>query len=232
MSRPLTNLILVGGIFHDFEASAKALAEILRPLGIESRIESDLEAGLASLAEAPVDLLTLNALRWEMIGEKYDPYRDKEAYSPSQSARTAFNKHLQGGGALLGLHTASICFSDWPEWRTLLGGHWVWGTSWHPPPEPVEVTPTAEGSLRHLPAFEVHDELYTSLALAPTAKVLASAKSAAMPTSQPIMWSQSVGAGRVIYDALGHDEASLHHPAHAELLQEAVGWAIAEVRRP
>lgn len=232
MSRPLSNLILVGGIFHDFEASAQALAEILRPLGIESRIESDLEAGLASLAEAPVDLLTLNALRWEMIGEKYDPYREREAYSPSQAARTAFNKHLQGGGALLGLHTASICFSDWPEWRTLLGGHWVWGTSWHPPPEPVEVTPTAEGSLGHLPAFEVHDELYTSLALAPTAKVLASAKSAAMPTPQPIMWSQSVGAGRVIYDALGHDEASLHHPAHAELLQEAVGWAIAEVRRP
>lgn len=232
MSRPLSNLILVGGIFHDFEASAQALAEILRPLGIESRIESDLEAGLASLAEAPVDLLTLNALRWEMIGEKYDPYREKEAYSPSQAARTAFNKHLQGGGALLGLHTASICFSDWPEWRTLLGGHWVWGTSWHPPPEPVEVTPTAEGSLGHLPAFEVHDELYSSLALAPTAKVLASAKSAAMPTPQPIMWSQSVGAGRVIYDALGHDEASLHHPAHAELLQEAVGWAIAEVRRP
>lgn len=94
MSRPLSNLILVGGIFHDFEASAEALAEILRPLGIESRIESDLEAGLASLAETPVDLLSLNALRWEMIGEKYDPYRDQEAYSPSESVRTAVKKHL------------------------------------------------------------------------------------------------------------------------------------------
>lgn len=230
MSRPLSNLILVGGIFHDFEASAEALAEILRPLGIESRIEPDLEAGLASLAETPVDLLSLNALRWEMIGEKYDPYRDREAYSPSESVRTAVKKHLHSGGALLGLHTASICFSDWPEWRALLGGHWVWGTSWHPPPEPVEVTPTAEGSLQHLPAFEVYDELYTSLSLEPTAKVLAFGASAAMPTPQPVMWSHTVGAGRVIYDALGHDEASLHHPGHTELLREAVGWAVEEVR--
>jgi uncharacterized protein len=231
MSRSLTNLILVGGIFHDFEASAQALAELLLPLGIESRIEPDLEAGLASLAETPVDLLSLNALRWEMIGEKYDPYRDREAYSPSEAARTALQTHLQGGGALLGLHTASICFSDWPEWRTLLGGHWVWGTSWHPPPERIEVTPTAEGSLRHLPSFEVNDELYTSLSLEPTATVLASGESAAMPTPQPVMWSHTVGAGRVIYDALGHDQASLHHPAHAELLREGVSWALEKARQ-
>ena len=42
------NLILVGGIFHDFQASAEALAMILAPLGIESRIEADLDAGIAS----------------------------------------------------------------------------------------------------------------------------------------------------------------------------------------
>lgn len=231
MSRPLTNLILVGGISHDFEASAQALAEILQPLGIESRLEPDLEAGLASLVETPVDLLSLNALRWEMMGEKYDPYRDREAYSPSEAARTAVKTHLQGGSALLGLHTASICFSDWPEWPALLGGHWVWGTSWHPPPELVAVTPTAEGSLRHLQAFEVHDELYTALSLEPTTTVLASGQSAAMPSPQPVMWSHTVGAGRVIYDALGHDAASLHHPAHAELLRQAVGWAVEKVRR-
>ena len=231
MSRRLTNLILVGGIFHDFEASAQALSKVLRPLGIESRIEPDLEAGLASLADTPVDLLSLNALRWEMQGEKYDPYRDQEAYSPSESARAAVKTHLHGGGALLGLHTASICFSDWPEWRALLGGHWVWGTSWHPPPELVEVAPTTEGPLRHLPAFEVHDELYTSLSLEPTATVLASGVSAGMPSPQPVMWSHTVGAGRVIYDALGHDETSLNHPAHAELLREAVSWVVEKVRR-
>ena len=51
MKKPLTHLILAGGIFHDFAASSEALATILAPLGIESRIEWDLEAGLAALAE-------------------------------------------------------------------------------------------------------------------------------------------------------------------------------------
>lgn len=222
------NLILVGGIFHDFQASAEALAMILAPLGIESRIEADLDAGIASLADKPVDLLTVNALRWEMIGEKYDPYREAEAYSPPHKTRLAIEAHLQTGGALLGLHTASICFSDWPEWGSLLGGHWVWGTSFHPQPETVSVVPEKNNVLGNLPPFAVHDELYTDLWIEPGAQVLAHGHSAAMPTPQPIVWSQTVGAGRVIYDALGHDSESLQHPSHAQLLRETVKWALAE----
>ena len=86
------NLILVGGIFHDFQASAEALSTALEPLGIESRIEPDLDAGVASLAQQPVDLVTLNALRWPMMGEKYDPYRDTEAYSPPPATRAALQR--------------------------------------------------------------------------------------------------------------------------------------------
>ena len=225
------NLILVGGIFHDFAASAEAIGAILAPLGIESRIEADLDAGVASLAENPVDLLTVNALRWEMIGEKYDPYRQSEAYSPPIKTRTALEAHLRTGGALLGLHTASICFSDWPEWGSLLGGRWMWGTSWHPEPETVTVVPN-KTVLADLSPFEVHDELYTDLLLEPEAQVLAHGHSAAMPTSQPIFWSHTVGAGRVIYDALGHDSQSLCHPSHARLLRETVKWALGEADCP
>ena len=92
------NLILVGGIFHDFQASAEALSTVLEPLGIESRIEPDLDAGVASLAQQPVDLVTLNALRWPMMGEKYDPYRDTEAYSPPPATRAALQKASGDGG--------------------------------------------------------------------------------------------------------------------------------------
>ncbi len=226
MTTTRQNLILVGGIFHDFHATATALATVLAPMGIESRIEADVDAGIASLADNPVDLLTINALRWEMIGKKYDPYRETEAYSPPIKTRMAIEAHLHAGGALLGLHTASICFSDWPEWGSLLGGRWVWGTSWHPQPETVSVVPDKENALADLPSFEVHDELYTDLLLEPGAQVLAHGRCAAMPTSQPIVWSHRVGAGRVIYDALGHDRESLSHPAHAQLLRETVSWAL------
>ena len=222
------NLILVGGIFHDFQASAEALSDVLAPLGIESRIEPDLDAGLASLATHPVDLITVNALRWEMIGEKYDPYRDSEAYSPPAATRAALANHLETGGALLGLHTASICFSDWPEWGQILGGRWVWGTSFHPPPERITVTPAKRDGSDALPAFEVHDELYTDLTLEPEAEVLAYGRSEAMPNPQPVLWRHTVGRGRVIYDALGHDSASLLHPPHAKWLTESIAWALEE----
>ena len=222
------NLILVGGIFHDFEASAGALTKVLEPLGIESRIEPDLDAGVASLAEQPVDLVTVNALRWPMMGEKYDPYRGTEAYSPPPATRAALQSHLEKGGALLGLHTASICFSDWPEWGALLGGHWEWGTSWHPQPESVTVTPNSQARLGHLPAFHVQDELYTDLRVSPSAEVLAHGRSRSIPTPQPIIWSQKVGQGRVIYDALGHDSASLSNPAHAQWIRASVAWALRE----
>ena len=222
------NLILVGGIFHDFQASAEALLTVLEPLGIESRIEPDLDAGVASLAKQPVDLVTLNALRWPMVGEKYDPYRDTEAYSPPPATRAALQRHLETGGTLLGLHTASICFSDWPEWSALLGGHWEWGTSWHPQPEPVSVTPNSQAMLAHLPAFHVQDELYTDLRVSPSAQVLAHGQSPAMPKPQPVIWSHTVGRGRVIYDALGHDSASLSDPAHAQWLRASVAWALGE----
>lgn len=226
MKKPLTQLILAGGIFHDFAASSEALSTVLAPLGIESRIEWDLEAGLAGLAESPVDLLSINALRWEMIGEKYDPYRDTEAFTPSQSARSALQHYLTTGGALLGLHTASICFSDWSEWQSLLGGRWVWGSSWHPAPEPVTITIEPNTALSHLPAFTVHDELYSDLALDPDTVVLATGVSSAMVTPQPVIWQHQVGQGRVVYDALGHDSASLNHPTHARLLQDAARWVL------
>lgn len=226
MKKPLTHLILAGGIFHDFAASSEALATLLAPLGIESRIEWDLEAGLAGLAESPVDLLSINALRWQMIGEKYDPYRDTEAFTPSQSARSALQHYLTTGGALLGLHTASICFSDWPEWQSLLGGRWVWGSSWHPAPEPVTITIEPNTALSHLPAFTVHDELYSDLELNPDTTVLATGVSHAMVTPQPVIWQHQVGQGRVVYDALGHDSASLNHPTHARLLQDAARWVL------
>jgi len=76
----------------------------------------ELELGLASLVREPVDLLTINALRWEMVGEKYDAYRGTEALRLSPESRAAIDAHLARGRALLGLHTATICFSDWPQW--------------------------------------------------------------------------------------------------------------------
>lgn len=218
------NVILSGGIFHPFEKTSAELAGLWAPLGIESRIVDDVDTAVEQLETA--DLFTVNALRWRMHGEKYDPHRDEWAYSPDESVRAAIRGFVERGGGLIGLHTASICFDDWEGWAELLGGVWSWGTSHHPPPGPFGVVPTA---VRHpitagIGAFEVEDEVYSELSLRDGVTPLLS--SSAETGAQPLAWTRSVGAGRVVYDALGHDERSLAQPSHRRLLRRAALWAL------
>ena len=128
-------VVISGGLTHDFPATTACLATLLAEQGIDAVVHEDVEAGLRSLSGAA--LLVVNALRWTMTGPATpDRYRDLAATagaSPSPAARAAVAEHLHGGGGLLGMHTASICFDDWPEWGEALGGVWVWGRSSHPP---------------------------------------------------------------------------------------------------
>tara|TARA_B110000093_G_C12798285_1_gene337662 strand:+ start:75 stop:764 length:690 start_codon:yes stop_codon:yes gene_type:complete len=222
----MKNLILVGGIFHDFHDSALALADVLKPLGLESRIENDIEAGLASLNQNPVALLTINALCWEMIGDKYDSYRADWAMRLSPAGRAAIISHLHDGGALLGLHTASICFSDWHQWGDILGGSWQWGRSWHPPQEFVSLTPSRHPLMEGIAVFDVFDELYSALELRAGIETLLIGNSTGSDVSQPVLWLNRFGNGRIVYDALGHDAAAVYQTDHAHALRRAVCWAL------
>lgn len=221
MSRALR--IVSGGISHPFAETSRMLAELLAPQAFAAEIREDAQAALSDLAG--VDLLVLNMLRWRMQGEKYAPQRAQWAFSLGAAARAELPRFLARGGGLLALHAASLCFDDWPEWPALLGGAWVWGRSHHPPVGPLRVEPSgaAHPLCTGLPAFELVDECYCELALEPgvTPLLLSSAGDGA----QPLVWARQVGAGRVIYDALGHDERSLAHPVHRRLLARAARWA-------
>jgi len=213
------NLILTGGIGHPFADAAAALAATLREAGIESTITEDIEAGLAALDGCV--LLTVYALRWSMTqGGKYEPHRERWGFSLSPTGRQTIERHVARGGGLLGVHTASICFDDWPGWGAILGGHWVWGRSAHPPFGDVETRLDARDHplLAGLEAFALRDEVYGDLALQPDVVPLAHARAVSGGAWQPILWERRVGAGRVVYDALGHDAASIDQPTHRRLL--------------
>jgi hypothetical protein len=223
----MRNLILSGGIFHAFDETSAALARLFAPLGFVSVVTDDVESGLRELAGGGYGLLTVNALRWRMRGEKYDPYRAQWAFSLSAGGRAAIQRHLAAGGGVLGLHTACICFDDWADWPQLLGAGWIWGRSFHPPRGPVAVTiadpthPLASG----LRDFEVTDEVYGDLALATALAPLLRGRALPEGATQPLAWARTVAGGRVVYDALGHDAASLAQPQHARFLCRAAAWS-------
>ena len=222
------HVLLTGGIFHPFDATSSHLAQSFASLGIETEIFDDVEAGLSRVRDARPSLLTVNLLRWRMAGEKYDPYRDEWYFELSEEGRKAISEHVEGGGGLLGLHTASICFDSWAGWGDVLGADWIWGESYHPALGPVHVAPTATQHpiTAGLGDFSVNDEVYTKLALRDDVQGLLEALPGDGAPAQPLLWARSVGSGRVVYDALGHDVASLANPVHARVLTRAALWLL------
>lgn len=231
-------LLLTGGPdhAHDFPATSTALAAALRVDGHTIDMVDDPDDAARRLADGGYDTLVVNALRWRMHGERYDPWRAEWAYETLRSTRDCIAGFVRDGGGLVGSHTASICFDDWPEWRDVLGGAWNWDRSSHPPPAPVRATVDAETPhpvTAGLPAaFVLVDEVYGDLDIEPGVQSLATARRHPDDESQPVVWAHHYGTGRVVYDGFGHDVASIDDPVHARLLRQAVTWVSSGESRP
>jgi type 1 glutamine amidotransferase len=216
-------VVVSGGPTHDFPATSASLVELLEDQGLVAEVHEDADAALCSLPGAT--LLVVNALQWTMASpgtpERYRTLADTQGTSPSPAARAAFAAHLNTGGGLLAVHTASICFDDWPEWGAALGGVWLWGRSSHPPLGEVGVKVAAPGHplVAGLADFTITDEVYSDLELAPHLEPLLVAD------GQPLLWAREHGGGRVVYDALGHHPPSYGVPEHREIVRRAIRWA-------
>lgn len=222
-------LVLAGGSphAHDFAATGAALGEIAGTLGHDVAVTADPDGAAVLLAD-DVDVLVVDGLWWRMDGSAYDRWRDAHAYSPPASTRDAITTHVRDGGGLLAVHTASICFDDWPEWGDVVGGSWQWGVSSHPPVGAVSATVVAEHPVvAGVPeVIELHDEVYGDLDLRDGIDVLVTARRAPDDDPQPVVWAHRFGAGRVVYDGFGHDTDSIRHPAHTRLLTQSLTWIL------
>lgn len=230
-------IIISGGVAHDFAATSPRLAEVLTQAGFGCTISEDPEGALRGLgqgvgaeaeagARAARPLVVLNMLRWLMEVERYAHLREQWALSLSAQARAALTDHVRSGGGLLAMHGASICFDDWPEWKDLLGGVWDWEQSSHPPVDGevrVTISPVPHPITAGLGDFDIIDEVYGFLSLAPDVQGLLHSPHGG--TDHPLLWAREVGQGRVVYDALGHDERSFAVPEHVRIVQRAALWA-------
>ncbi|WP_348786576.1 ThuA domain-containing protein [Leifsonia sp. NPDC080035] len=207
--------------WHPFADTSERLADILRAEGLEVEISGDVDARMASLA-APgddPDLLVVN------IG---DPARagdvDPEAEARGREGLLAF---LGRGGRLLASHVSLTSLRGIPEWETIAGAIWVRGTSFHPEygRARILVHPDRHDIVAGLADFEVEDERYTDLRVAPDVEPLASHEHDGR--GHPLIWTRHYGRARVVVDALGHDAASYDSETHRLILARAVRWLLA-----
>jgi type 1 glutamine amidotransferase len=222
------NVILTGGWAHDFAATAPVLADVLERGGFSSVVVADLEQAARELDRSDAALLTVYACQFQMLDDRYtEENRAEWARTTTPDGRAGVERFLQRGGGVLAVHTASICFDDWPRWQDVLGGGWTWGRSWHPPPQAVPVEPVTEHPIVDgVAPFTVMDERYCDLAIDPSSRMLL--RSPGDDGGQPVLWVHEAGPSRVVYDALGHDERSLAAIEHATLLRRAARWAVGE----
>jgi type 1 glutamine amidotransferase len=222
-----TNLLLTGGHAHDFAATSQAIADLLAPQGIRTQITEDLPAAFEDLHRgARYDLLTVNAVRFRMLPDRYRDLRGAYAFELDDVGKEAILGHLSRGGGLLALHTAPICFDDWPMWPEIVGAAWDWATSGHPPPlaSAISFTDEPHPVTAGLEDFELVDEIYHDMAVAANVVPLATSQYQGRP--QPVLWARTWRGSRVATDVLGHSRASLEHPVHGTVVARAALWAL------
>ena len=220
----MSTVLLISGAgpyadsWHSFAETSDRLATIIGDLGHQVRLSDRVEDRLVGLR--PVDLLVIN------IG---NPTEARPAETVAAMQQSLLD-HLRRGGGLLGVHSSSISFATMPRWSEILGGHWIPGTSMHPSLSQTMINicgphPITDG----LGDIAVIDERYSYLSTEPDIIVLGQHDHDHL--RHPIVWARDTGAGRVVYDGLGHDTRSYDSPGHVELIRHSVSWLLESSRR-
>ena len=162
---------------------------------------------------------------------------NNEAFA-SDAQREAFRSYIRGGGAVVGIHSATGSERKWPYFWSVMGGKFLR----HPKLQKftVRVADRGHPSTRSLPAtFEWEDECYYHDNFAPGLRVLLvtdpskldDPKLAEYPgdrygAEMPLAWYKHFDGGRQFYTALGHKKEHYSDPILYQHILGGILWAM------
>ena len=139
------------------------------------------------------------------------------------------------GKGFIGVHSAAITFTDWPEYGEMLGGFFdehPWGTFSAPI---IVEDPDFPGMKQWPRAFVLRDEIYQIRNYSrDKVRVLMRLDAGNLDLKIPnvhrldrdfaVTWAKIYGKGRVYYTTLGHVPENWDNPKLQEMFIEAVKW--------
>jgi uncharacterized protein len=158
---------------------------------------------------------------------------------PQQKADFLSFIHDDGKG-FIGVHSAAITFTHWPEYGEMLGGYFdehPWGTF----DAPILVEdPNFPGMQQWPRSFVLHDEIYqlrnysrdkvrVLMRLDPSKLDLTNPRVHRTDGDFAVAYAKTYGKGRVFYSTLGHPEENWDNPALQKMFTEAVRWVTGQI---
>jgi putative membrane-bound dehydrogenase-like protein len=135
----------------------------------------------------------------------------------------ALKDYVEGGKALIPIHSASFCFrnSDW--YVEAVGAQFK---SHKADSFSTEIVKAEHPVMKGLSEFETWDETYVHSKINPDMEVLMERVEG--DHREPWTWVRKQGEGRVFYTAYGHDERTWKNPGFHELVANGVLWAVGD----
>lgn len=230
-----SNLLITGGWAHDFVHTAPVLATIIDGtdvVSVKTDVVDDLDEAARALATRDFDVITVYACWFRMLDPRYsEENRARWSRTLTPELRAGLEEHRDSGRPLFAMHTAPICFDEWPQWGEWIGGAWQWGTSFHPAPAELTIDVVGDHPIVHgMSTFTITDERYSKLARSPQSAVqLASRPLESGDTgTEPTLWVHDRPERRAVFNALGHSVSSLEHPNHRTLIRRSMAWLLGE----
>jgi len=234
---PKRNLLFIGqakGYQH--EATSTAMATFYN-LGRSSGLwHTQLRTDCTAITKKPLKWEAKNLDAFDAIVFFTDGDLDLDA---SQKADLLAFVHDDGKG-FIGIHSAAITFTSWPEYGQMLGGSFD-GHPWGQFNAPLVVEDSKFPGMKNFPeTFTIFDEIYqikgfsrqnTRVLLSLDAGKIDLTRKGVKHTDQdfPVIWARHYGKGRVLYNGLGHVPAVWERPDFQKMWLEMVQWSMGSI---
>ncbi len=199
---------------HHWKETTAAVRKILVDSGkFDVQVSEDLKPLESADALNAYDVLVLN--------------RFNRKAPLSDAAKQNLLDFVRSGKGFYVQHLASASFPAWSEFAKLCGRHWVMGKSGHGP-RGVFAAIIADKNhpiTARLDEFKADDELYAKLEGSEPVHVLVEAYSDWSKKTEPLVFVQEFGKGRVVHSTFGHDAKAIATPEVTTIIVRGVEWA-------